>query len=240
MNRKFLNVNIIKFAEVEPFHNDNAMMARWQEGESLVPRRNADFFKKTFFPVDIIFHFALYSTPYSAPGFQEDQRSFLFVLFFYLVAIILYVSLFLFSQETGQKLQLEGTFGLPCQELQLTSPWHFLSNNYIRRPSKIPIPGHHILNSPKPQPKGSRRTAGGCLVGCLMGWWGRKMKEKKNIWFWGPKFLILFFILKKWQPRKTTLMKTQNFFLRATIYNHFWAKITNFETMSFKFLTDPL
>ena len=36
MNRKFLDVNIINFAEVEPFHNDNAMMARWQEGESLV------------------------------------------------------------------------------------------------------------------------------------------------------------------------------------------------------------
>ena len=47
--------------------------------ESLVTRRNSDFFMKTCFTVAVIFHFALSSTPCSAPGHQEDQCPFLFV-----------------------------------------------------------------------------------------------------------------------------------------------------------------
>ena len=64
--------------------------------------------------------------------------------------------------------------GLPCQELQRTSTKNFLPTNYIKIKRKnyfqieVPIHGHQIPNPPSSRPKGSRRAAGGCSLGCLM------------------------------------------------------------------------
>ena len=117
---------------------------------------------------------------------------------------------------------LRETLGLPCCKLQLTSPWRFFSTNYITRSSKIP----HSLT---PYPKSSLTSAQGLQAGYrrlpgrlshgslkyLKRWAGGEGNGHLKIFkqinpflfsFWGPNFLVLFFILKKWHPCKTTLL----------------------------------